>query len=215
MIVVTGLYAGRAGVLEPAGRRSAILKAPVTRVRVTRLGLVGDEQADRRYHGGPEQAVHQFAIARYAQIVARLPALSHVAVPGSLGENLSCPILDEDTVCIGDVYAVGDVELEVSQPRRPCTTIDARYGVTGLATWLASQHLTGWYYRVQREGEIALGDPVVRIARPNPDVSLTLLMEVAAAARPDCATLERIIDCTGLGPDWRRRLRERLAWLRR
>ena len=41
---------------------SAIGKAPVeARVRVEGVNLAGDEQADRRVHGGPDKAVYAYA----------------------------------------------------------------------------------------------------------------------------------------------------------
>lgn len=215
MSIITGLYAARAGVLEPGGERSAILKRPLTRASVTRLGIVGDEQADRRYHGGPDQALHQFAQASYARIVHARPELAGVAVPGSIGENLSCAEFDEETVCIGDRYRIGEVEIEVSQPRRPCSKIDARYSARGLARLIDEQRMPGWYLRVLREGEIALGDAMVLVARPNPAISVARLLGIVAGHRPAVAELQLLADCAGLGADWRRRVRERLDFVSR
>ncbi len=213
-VKVSGLYAGGASVLETSGQRSGIVKFPQARVQVTANGIIGDVQVDRRYHGGPDQAVHQFALRAYAELLAAFPALATCAVAGSIGENLSCDALDEDSVCVGDVYAIGEVELQLSQPRRPCTKIDARYGLDGVARWLAARRRPGWYYRVLRPGEIALGEPVTLLARPNPDVPLARLLAASGETRPSIAELERLIACTGLGADWRRRLQERLVFER-
>jgi len=215
MSIITGLYAARAAVLEPGGERSAILKHPLRRASVTRLGIVGDEQADRRFHGGPDQALHQFAQASYARIVRARPGLDGVAVPGSIGENLSCTELDEENVCIGDRYRIGEVEIEVSQPRRPCSKIDARYGVQGLARLIDEQRMPGWYLRVLRGGELSLGDAMVLVARPNPAISVARLLAILAQHRPAAADLQLLADCAGLGADWRRRIRERLDFISR
>ena len=213
-MIVTGLFAGGPSVLESSGQRSGIVKPARPSVRVTHDGIVGDVQVDRRYHGGPEQAAHQFAVAHYAAIVTRYPALAGVAVPGSIGENLSCATLDETTVCVGDVYSFGEVALEVSQPRRPCTKIDARYAMDGMARWIAARGTPGWYYRVVKPGVITVGDPVALVTRPNPDVPLARLIAATGDAQPDITELERLVACTGLGSDWQRRLRERLAHVR-
>ena len=215
MNIITGLYAACAGVLEPGGERSAILKRPLPRASVTRLGIVGDEQADRRYHGGPDQALHQFAQASYPRIVRARPELDGVAVPGSIGENLSCTELDEENVCIGDRYRIGGVEIEVSQPRRPCSKIDARYDAQGLARFIDEQRMPGWYLRVIRGGEIALGDEMVLVARPNPSISVARLLGIVAEHRPAATDLQLLADCATLGPDWRRRIRERLEFISR
>jgi MOSC domain-containing protein YiiM len=211
-MIVTGLYAGGAQVLEASGQRSGIVKSSQTRVQVTKDGIVGDVQVDRRYHGGPEQAVHQFALRTYAALVEAFPTLATLAAAGSLGENLSCEGLDEDGVCVGDVYACGEVELQVSQPRRPCTKIDARYAVDGVARWLAARRTPGWYYRVIRAGGIALGDPVTLLARPHPDIPLARLLAASGEVQVPAAELERLVACIDLGADWRRRLQERLAF---
>jgi MOSC domain-containing protein YiiM len=56
------------GVTQPLGSTtSAIDKRPVAGpVRVDRLGLAGDEQADRRVHGGEDKALHCYAWSHYA-----------------------------------------------------------------------------------------------------------------------------------------------------
>ncbi len=211
-MVITGLFAARAGVLEPGGERSAILKRPHRQVRVSVNGIVGDEQADRRYHGGPDQALHQFAIGSFTTLVQAWPTLAGIAVPGSIGENLSCPQLDETQVCIGDCFRIGEIEVQVTQPRRPCSKIDARFGVHGLARFILAQRMPGWYLRVLRAGELAVGDALTLIARPNPEVTLARLLALNAQHRPAKSELQQLIDCAGLGADWRRRLRERLAY---
>lgn len=64
------------GKARPLGRTSsAIGKQPVAGpVRVHRLGLKGDEQADRRVHGGEDKAVHCCAWHHYAAWLQELPA---------------------------------------------------------------------------------------------------------------------------------------------
>lgn len=213
MPIVTGLYVGAASVLAANGQRSGIVKSRQSRVQLECDGIVGDVQVDRRNHGGLERALHQFAVAHYAALAAAFPALAAHAAPGTIGENLSCAEFDEDTVCVGDVYRIGEAEVQVSQPRRPCTKIDARYGVDGVARWLVARGTPGWYYRVLKPGAIACGDPITRIARPNPEVPLRRLIAASGDARPSAAELEVLLGCRGLGADWRRRLGERLAHL--
>jgi MOSC domain-containing protein YiiM len=212
---LSGLYLARAAVLEPDGVRSAIVKTSVARARATRLGLEGDEQADRRYHGGPDQALHQFAQRSHARIVDAFPVLAGSAVPGSLGENLSSPGLDEDSVCVGDRYRIGEAEVQVTQPRRPCSKIDQRLGVRGVAAFVHEARIPGWYLRVLREGMLAVGDAIELIDRPNPDVTLARLLAILATHRPAAADLELLLACDGLGADWRRRIRERLDFVTR
>jgi len=128
MLTVDHLLIGALRTLEPEGQRTGLFKEPVTRAMIRRSGLVGDHQADQRYHGGPEKAVHQYPPDHYPRIAARFPTAAHHAVPGAMGENLASAGMTECTVCLGDRYRLGEAELEVSQPRTPCWKLNHRFG---------------------------------------------------------------------------------------
>ena len=66
--VITSIYAAAEISSFPAnGAPTAIFKTPVhRRVQIGREGIVGDHQADRRVHGGPEKAVHHYAAINYS-----------------------------------------------------------------------------------------------------------------------------------------------------
>ena len=85
------------------------------------------------------------------------PGAATLLVRGSIGENLSVDGWDENNVCIGDIFRLGDARIQVSQPRSPCWKIDRRYGQDGMAKLIAAQGLTGWYFRVIEEGAVAPG----------------------------------------------------------
>ena len=211
---VIGLYAGQPGVLQPGGERSAIIKTPLPRAAITLAGLSGDAQADRRYHGGPDKALHQFAVPNYDLLVARFPELAGRARPGALGENFSCPDLTEDSVCVGDRWRLGSAEVEITEPRNPCTKIDSRFELPGLATYIAASRLQGWYLRVRVPGAVELGEDFLLLERPNPALSLARCLELVAEHRPSLEAFAALAEASGLGVEWQRRLRGRLAFLR-
>ncbi|KOQ36175.1 molybdenum cofactor sulfurase, partial [Achromobacter xylosoxidans] len=65
-IVIDALLAGAVRPLGDSGRDSGIDKHPVEGPLWLGLeGLRGDEQADRRFHGGPEKALHHYAREHY------------------------------------------------------------------------------------------------------------------------------------------------------
>src|SRR5699024_9350605 len=106
---------------EGTGRAwtSAIGKSVLTGPAwVAQDNVTGDEQADRRHHGGPDKAVFVYPSEHYSLWREELD-LSSVG-PGAFGENLAVAGLTEHDVCLGDVWEVGEVVLQVSQPRRPC-----------------------------------------------------------------------------------------------
>ena len=215
MSTVDHLFIGEIRILEATGHRTGLFKEPVARVIARRSGLVGDHQADRRYHGGPEKAVHQYPPDHYARIAARFPAAAGHAAPGGLGENLASAGMTEQTVCIGDRYQVGEAELEISQPRTPCWKINQRFGERGLSHFIMSQRITGWYCRVIREGSIECGAPIRLEARPNPQLTLDRFWSVVNQHRPPPGELLALADAVGLTASWDKRLRDRAAFLNR
>jgi len=208
------LYTGTPRYIGDDGQFSAIWKQPAEGpLRITKEGLVGDVQADRRVHGGPEKAVHHYAGENYAKLAARFPQIADALVVGSIGENISTVGLDESTVCIGDTYRLGSAVVQVSQPRRPCWKIDARYGISGITAFIVDSGHTGWYYRVLEEGEAAAGDDFALIERPAGAVPLATLWTTWHFHRPDADRLRAIAHAPGLTPAWVKRIDDRLAWL--
>lgn len=152
---------------------SAINKARVEAVEVTTLGFVGDEQADQFFHGGQIQAVHQMPLRAYALIAEAFPQVT--CHEGMLGENLIVSGMQEDNVCIGDVFEIGGVRLQITRPRRPCWKIDAQLDQRGVASFLQDQGCVGWYYRVLQTGAMREGDSCLLVSRDWPFASLARL----------------------------------------
>ncbi|WP_410793205.1 MOSC domain-containing protein [Kribbella sp. C-35] len=142
---------------------SGIRKTPVDGpVEVTPLGLVGDEQGDRKHHGGPDKAVLLYPAEHYA---AWVPLLGPLAQP-AFGENLTTTGLLESDVVVRSIYAIGTVVLQVTQPRRPCYRLAAHHDVEDLAVRTQRSGRTGFYCRVLSPGHLAAGDPIELRMRP-------------------------------------------------
>ncbi|MDQ5879380.1 MAG: hypothetical protein QG616_1780 [Pseudomonadota bacterium] len=211
----TRLFTGTPVRIDDEGQFSAIWKQALTGpVRITKEGLVGDVQADRRVHGGPEKAVHHYAGENYAKLAERFPDIAEALAIGSIGENISTFGFDETNVCIGDIVRIGSTVLQVSQPRRPCWKIDSRYGLKGITAHIVESGLTGWYYRVLEEGEAAPGDIMVRLERPAGAVLLDTLWQTWHQHRPDAERLRAIAGAPGLTPAWVKKIHDRLDWLK-
>jgi len=115
------LFSGGLTRIEEHGQSTGIYKKPVIGpIEVSFEGLAGDIQADRRVHGGPEKALHQYAVDNYRRLAERLPAIAAQLLVGSIGENISAAEVDESTVFIGDIFSLGRARVQVSQPRSPC-----------------------------------------------------------------------------------------------
>ncbi len=208
------LYTGQLTRIDDEGQFTGIYKhAADGPLALGSEGFAGDAQADRRVHGGPEKAVHHYAAANYARLAGHFPALAAQLQPGSIGENLSTPDWDEESVCIGDIFRLGTARVQVSQPRSPCWKIDHRYATPGLARHIAESGLTGWYYRVLETGIVAPGDRFELLERPPGAPTLAALWRLWSTHRPDPARLHEAARASGLTPGWQKRLAERAAWL--
>ena len=68
------LFIGGIRPLPESGRPTGMYKQPATGpLELGSDGFVGDEQADRRVHGGPEKAVHLYPARHYTQLAERFP----------------------------------------------------------------------------------------------------------------------------------------------
>jgi MOSC domain-containing protein YiiM len=165
------------------------------------INLDGDGQADLENHGGLFRAVLGYSAEHYPiwREELAMPDLPY----GAFGENFTITDLDEKTVYLGDVYQIGDVQIQVTQPRLPCWKLARRWNIKDLTARVQERGWGGWYHRVLQEGYVEAGMPVQLIERPYPQypiIKLFVLMyrlielpDVVA----DLASLEV------LSPSWR------------
>jgi MOSC domain-containing protein YiiM len=148
---------------------SAIDKLPVDEpVYVGPLGLAGDEQAERRIHGGPRKAVYAYAAEDLEWWSAQL---GRPLAPGFIGENLTTHGLDLNGLRAGDELDCGPVVLRVTEPRDPCAKLAARLGVRGFEKRFGQAQRTGVYCAVIRPGLIVAGTVItVRAAGDGPTI---------------------------------------------
>jgi MOSC domain-containing protein YiiM len=161
------------GLLPDAGPVgvTAIDKRPVDGpVKVRRLGLYGDLQADRANHGGEEQAVYAYGQDDVDWWVGQL---EREIPPGLFGENLRVRGIPVSSAVVGERWSVGTALLEVTQPRTPCATFARRLGEDRWVKRFADANRTGAYLRVVRNGELRAGDAVTVCYRPEHGVTLT------------------------------------------
>ncbi|MBT1608286.1 MULTISPECIES: MOSC domain-containing protein [Curtobacterium] len=150
---------------------TAIDKRPVTgSVRVRPLGLRADVQANRKYHGGVDQAVYAYAdedAAYFADLLER------EVPPGLFGENLRTSGIDVTGAVTGERWRIGDtLVLEVTVPRTPCGTFARRMGVDKWVKRFADEGRPGAYFRVVKSGSVAAGDPIEVTYRPEHGVTI-------------------------------------------
>ncbi len=156
---VSAICLGQAEKLPGKSYKTGINKHSVSgAVLVDENGLVGDKICNRKYHGGPDQAVYvegSLTLDWWAE------ALGHPVVPGLFGENLVIEGLDNRDVCAGDrFYLSGGVVLEATSARIPCNTFSARMGDPKFAKRYMAAGRPGIYCRVLVPGTISPEEPV-------------------------------------------------------
>src|SRR5205809_7696450 len=152
--------------------RTSIFKEPVAgRVRVERLNVEGDRQADLTVHGGADKAVYAYPAEHYAFWRENLPGMD---LPwGAFGENFTTEGLIEDSVRIGDQLRVGSAELVVTQPRMPCFKLGIRFGRPDMVKRFLDSRRSGFYMAVAVEGDVGAGDAIEVVERHTAEVSIT------------------------------------------
>jgi MOSC domain-containing protein YiiM len=209
------LFIGGIRPLPESGRPTGMYKQPaVGPLELGPEGFIGDQQADRRVHGGPEKAVHLYPARHYAKLAERFPDAEAQLVIGSLGENISTPELDEYDVRIGDIWRLGSAQLQVCQPRNPCWKIDERFASDGMAAFIAEHRLTGWYWRVVSPGRVA-PDDALELLQAADTFTLAEAMLCWQAHRPALGDLEKIATSPGIAKNWQQKITARVEWLRK
>ncbi|MEN8762043.1 MAG: MOSC domain-containing protein [Thiogranum sp.] len=182
---------------------TGIFKEPLAdRVMVRRLNIDGDDQGDRRVHGGFDMAIYAYPIEHYAywQEQLRRDSFPH----GQFGENLTVQGMSEDQIRVGDVYLVGSALLQVTQPRIPCYKLAMRMG-EGLdfPARFQKSGRPGFYLRVLEEGEICAGDAIHLIDRDEDSVTIAEFIRVYLYDAHDPESLKRVRGSRDLGEAWR------------
>ena len=189
---------------------TGIFKEPVAgRVTIRRLNLEGDLQADLTVHGGPEKAVYAYPAEYYALWREQFPEME---LPwGMFGENLTIKGLREESVHIGDRFQVGSAELMVTQPRLPCYKLGLKFGRDDIRKRFLQSGLTGFYFAVLKEGEVAAGDPIRLLQRDKHQVKVADITRLYRQDKHNLDLLRQVMTVDALPASWRDYFHERLT----
>ncbi len=141
-------------------------KLPVLEGNLNVSGFEGDSWAHPKFHGSPEQAVLLIA----SEVIAGLVEKGYQIYPGALGENLTTIGLNPAQWRTGQIYRVGEAEIELTTIRVPCNTLNiynsaikreiynsaVKNGDTSNFLWARS----GFYAKVLKPGFVFPGNPI-------------------------------------------------------
>ncbi len=190
-------------------RPSAIAKLQVDgELSLTEKGLVGDEQAEKKIHGGPDRALCHYPREHYAFWASEFPDQAELFVAPAFGENLSTEGLTEKNVFIGDIFRWGEALIQVTQPRSPCFKLNFHFGISDIATQMQNAGKTGWLYRVILAGKVETDAPLTLVSRLS-DVSVYDACAIAWHMPFDDEQYHRLLSAAGLSTSWTRTMQKR------
>jgi MOSC domain-containing protein YiiM len=188
---------------------TGIFKAPVKkRVRMRKLNLEGDQQADLSVHGGANKAVYAYPSEHYPFWKKELPEEDFPW--GAFGENLTTSGLLESAVCIGDRFTIGTAEVVVTQPRLPCFKLNLKFDRDDMVKRFLASHYTGFYFRVLREGEVGAGDEIVPVHQDENRVSVLDTLRLYLGESDSSELRNRALQVEYLSPSWRKGFSEQV-----
>lgn len=187
--LVVSVNVGRPRDLKIGGRvrPTGIFKEPqIGRVPVAGETIGDDVQIDRRHHGGRFKAVYAYAAE---DLDWWSDELGVPLAPGTFGENLTCSGIAMEQVLIGERWRVGTAEIEATDPRIPCSTLASRmrseFGVKSFVKRFAQARRFGVYFLIAKEGDVAAGDDIEILHRPDHGVTANAIGDLVYA--PDLA----------------------------
>jgi MOSC domain-containing protein YiiM len=177
--------------------KSAIWKSPVAgRIVARGVNLDGDDQADRKAHGGPDKAVYAYAVedARWWE-----QEIGRSLVYGEFGENLTTEGIEVNNALVGERWEIGTTVLEVSEPRIPCWRLAVRMNDPLFPRRFTTAMRPGAYLRIVVEGSVGAGDAIRVIERPGHDLTIRDVFRIYTRDRDE---VERLLAVPQMSESW-------------
>lgn len=177
------------------------------KLSVHKTGVNDDNISDKKNHGGIEKAVFANAFKNYKIWNNFLGKNLNI---GDMGENITIKDLDERNVYIGDIHRIGSAVLQVSQPRKPCAKIYKIYKNKNFTNFIFSSGLSGWYYRVLKEGEFNINDSIDIECVENTKLSVMELNKLFYAPKINIKLFDKLKALTTIEKRWIETIEKRL-----
>ena len=193
---------------------TGIFKEPVRGpVRLRKLNLDGDKQADLTVHGGADKAIYAYPKEHYNYWKKELPEMS---LPwGMFGENFTTQGMFEETVNVGDQFQVGTARVVATQPRMPCYKLGVKFGRMDIIKKFLASGLTGVYFKVMKEGDLEQGDEIKLIKKDENNVTIKDIVRLYTVNKDDLQTMERAVKVKDLPNGWKFHFIEQLKLARK
>ncbi len=163
-------------------RPSAIGKIRVDgELQLGDLGLNGDQQAEKKIHGGPDRALCHYPREHYADWIRDFPSR-----PSGSARRRSAKPLHHRAYRAKRLYrrylSLGRGADPVTQPRSPCFKLNFHFAINDMAQLMQNSGKTGWLYRVIAGGQVSSDAPLELVSRLS-DVSVHEAGAIAGRCR--------------------------------
>lgn len=189
---------------------TGIFKTPINgTVKLTKLNLEGDGQADLQVHGGLNKAIYVYPFEHYDFWKKELNRddLSY----GQFGENFTILGVLEDQIHIGDIFRIGSAVLEVTQPRMPCYKLGIKMQLATFPKKFLKSGRIGFYMKVLEEGEVKAKESFEIIHTNDKGLTIRDLWHLVFFDPGNTEDAIRALKLLSLGPEWRQPLEQRLV----
>jgi MOSC domain-containing protein YiiM len=187
---------------------TGIFKKPVDeKIFLDVLGFRGDGVGDTRIHGGKDLAVCAYFVDHFPHWQAEL---DRELKPGAFGENLSLAGINETQINIGDIFRLGEAEIEVSQPRQPCHKLNKVFDLQAMACKVQTTGYTGCYFRVKKTGWVKPDSVVEKIQEGLGEISIERVNILMFKEKNNPDLLKNVVSLQALSIEWREKFKKRL-----
>ncbi|MGP4042106.1 MOSC domain-containing protein [Gracilibacillus sp. D59] len=177
---------------------------------LTVTGFENDGQADLKNHGGEEKALLMYPKDHYSFWENKYQ--QEFTYP-AFGENITIDGLKENDLYIGDIFQLGEAEIQVSQPRQPCYKIAKVHGLKDIPAIVTETGYSGYYFRVLKEGLVKPTDRLVKVKEDPQQVSPVDVFHCLFHDRENRGRMEKYLEIEALAPNVKRTLIKRIEKL--
>ncbi len=187
-----------------SGNRTGINKVSVDGAVLFRdEGVVGDNVVDRVNHGGYNKAVYAYAREDALWWEERI---GREIAPGQFGENLTTLDLDLSGAVIGEQWRIGELLLEVSEPRIPCKIFAGFWDRPTLIKEFTEANRSGAYLRILEGATIEKGMSIEIVHRPEHGITIGDVFAARSGAREKIREIASVTNLSTEYQDWAKRV---------
>jgi len=165
--------------------------------------VAGDNVVDRKHHGGYDKAVYAYASEDGQWWEEKIGREIH---PGIFGENLTTTGIDVSGAVIGERWQIGDLLLEVAEPRIPCRVFAGFWNRSTLIKEFTEANRPGAYLRIIEEGMAERGALIEVISRPDHGITIADIFAAKSGSREKIGAISAVQELSVEYRDWAQKL---------